>query len=1141
MKRNLLSMIIALLVFVTGFAQNKQEPVVKKTKSNKEIVASNGNLTKKQVKELQKKHAKHLANNPVNKAFYMSKSERWEAGIPPNKYMEQQYLLKMNPSTGSPTVENLEQIRQQLQKEREDAAQNRIPGDAVGNAWIERGPNNVGGRTRAIIFDPTDGTGKTVIAGGVSGGLWKNTDITLAANPWTRISTLPDHLNVQVITVDPINNQTWYVGTGESYVPGDVNGNGVWKTTDSGATWTRIYGGGTTTTTPTFAFNLEISGSTNSSLNRGYETVVATAFGPALTNMTYPMVLMNDATAPNTDACEAVSGTPYTDKIVLIRRGTCSFESKVVKAQNAGARAVIIMNNVPGGPVGMAEDAAETATIPCVMISQADGDLLEANFTGNATLRPTAVGEFTGNLVSGIQLINDIVVKNNGGNSDIYIAVGDGFYSNARATNLFGSTTYGLYKSTNGGSTWTRLTLPVAPSGNQTCPNDLELGITGDIWLGTTDSWTFGDGGGRVFVSTDNGASFQLKYTETGYSSGSVGTGGKGARVEIETSGTAANTVYVLSEIEGMTADASTAAWETRLVKTTNAFATTPTQITLPTSSYSTPPDPGPPAVEGSREFIAGFTGLQAGYDLMIETDPTNDAILYIGGIDLYRSANSGSSWNQISQWTSNVHSDQHAMTFRPGFTNQAIFGNDGGVYYSASLSTTGTPAEQRNAGFNVTQFVGVAVQPNGVTGATGDFFVAGAQDNGSQYFSGSTVSAISTLGASATINGTYRVQGGDGGKPVFSQDSDKYYITNYVYNNTVTYRTIGASPTRTLNGIAKADQNMGLFYPAMALDNTNDILYSDFTGGSTVAYQVRRYTNIKSGTTTRTNLAYPTLLSSYPTAIIPGKTTPSTLYIGTMNSRLLKLTNANTVTAANSLTGTGWSNISGPAFVGSISDVEFGANDNQIFVTMYNYGVNNIWYTPNGGTNWYRLEGNLPDLPVNSILQNPLNSAELMIGTDLGVWYANTFNPAGTADQALNWQQSYNGMSNVSVTDLDLQANLPASPTSYKVYAATYGRGVFSGPLTNTVLSVDENDLIAKSINVYPTVNNGNVTISADKSYGKTTLELFDITGKIVYSNSIELDANANQINFGTLSTGNYILKLSGDNFKTTKRLIIQ
>src|SRR5687768_4873509 len=49
--------------------------------------------------------------------------------------------------------------------------------DATAATWQERGPNNVGGRTRALMIDPNDPTRKTVWAGSVGGGLWKNTDV----------------------------------------------------------------------------------------------------------------------------------------------------------------------------------------------------------------------------------------------------------------------------------------------------------------------------------------------------------------------------------------------------------------------------------------------------------------------------------------------------------------------------------------------------------------------------------------------------------------------------------------------------------------------------------------------------------------------------------------------------------------------------------------------------------------------------------------------------------------------------------------------------------------------------------------------------------------------------------------------------
>ena len=53
--------------------------------------------------------------------------------------------------------------------------------------WEERGPKNVGGRTRALMFDPNDGSGQKVWAGGVAGGLWYNNNITSSSSQWSNI------------------------------------------------------------------------------------------------------------------------------------------------------------------------------------------------------------------------------------------------------------------------------------------------------------------------------------------------------------------------------------------------------------------------------------------------------------------------------------------------------------------------------------------------------------------------------------------------------------------------------------------------------------------------------------------------------------------------------------------------------------------------------------------------------------------------------------------------------------------------------------------------------------------------------------------------------------------------------------------
>lgn len=79
-----------------------------------------------------------------------------------------------------------------------------------------------------------------------------------------------------------------------------------------------------------------------------------------------------------------------TNKWALIYRGNCQFSDKALAAQSAGAKGCIIVNNVPGGPVGMAAGtAAPSVTIPVIMISQADGDALNSLLTAGQTVTIT--------------------------------------------------------------------------------------------------------------------------------------------------------------------------------------------------------------------------------------------------------------------------------------------------------------------------------------------------------------------------------------------------------------------------------------------------------------------------------------------------------------------------------------------------------------------------------------------------------------------------------------------------------------------------------------------------------------------------------------------------------------------------------
>ncbi|CAN5629819.1 hypothetical protein BH10BAC5_BH10BAC5_00450 [soil metagenome] len=108
--------------------------------------------------------------------------------------------------------------------------------------WSERGPNNVGGRTRALLGDIADTS--IIIAGGVSGGIWRSTNS--GAN-WTQRTTLAQLHNATCITQDVRagNTNKWYMGTGERDgntagqfgAPNNFTGDGIFKSLDNGVTW----------------------------------------------------------------------------------------------------------------------------------------------------------------------------------------------------------------------------------------------------------------------------------------------------------------------------------------------------------------------------------------------------------------------------------------------------------------------------------------------------------------------------------------------------------------------------------------------------------------------------------------------------------------------------------------------------------------------------------------------------------------------------------------------------------------------------------------------------------------------------------------------------------------------------------------
>lgn len=108
--------------------------------------------------------------------------------------------------------------------------------EGVLGRWTAVGPGNVGGRIRSLVIDP--GAPATMYAGGVAGGVWKTVN---SGTTWTPLTDLLPNLAVCSLAMAPGNSSVLYAGTGEGFGNSDaVRGAGIFKTANAGASWTQL-------------------------------------------------------------------------------------------------------------------------------------------------------------------------------------------------------------------------------------------------------------------------------------------------------------------------------------------------------------------------------------------------------------------------------------------------------------------------------------------------------------------------------------------------------------------------------------------------------------------------------------------------------------------------------------------------------------------------------------------------------------------------------------------------------------------------------------------------------------------------------------------------------------------------------------
>lgn len=158
-----------------------------------------------------------------------------------SKRMAHEFKMLRNPVTGKIPA-NIREIEDEVSAKVPDkgfasGAWLRGGSVTVQNAYRNIGPDNVGGRGRGLAFDRRNAN--IMITGGVTGGIFRSTN---GGTSWTFVSGDNDIRSATSIVQDPVNPDTWYCGTGETWTTdlAFTVGHGVFKSTNNGASWTKL-------------------------------------------------------------------------------------------------------------------------------------------------------------------------------------------------------------------------------------------------------------------------------------------------------------------------------------------------------------------------------------------------------------------------------------------------------------------------------------------------------------------------------------------------------------------------------------------------------------------------------------------------------------------------------------------------------------------------------------------------------------------------------------------------------------------------------------------------------------------------------------------------------------------------------------
>lgn len=515
-------------------------------------------------------------------------------------------------------------------------------------------------------------------------------------------------------------------------------------------------------------------------------------------------------------------------------------------------------------------------------------------------------------------------------------------------------------------------------------------------------------------------------------------------------------------------------------------------------------------AWEDRTQFLPPQIETYYSYCMVLQVKEDDPEVVYLGGMDLYRSTDGFASTDNTVRIGGNDypshHADQHVLARVPGDADIFYSGNDGGIHRTDNINESTVSWMGRSHGYVTSQFYTVAVDHETIGS---DVVIGGLQDNGTW----------------SSLSGTRNWQniwGADGG---FAKIIDQGSTVFASWQQGVIYR-LDRDKDGSVTSWTRIDPANAFSYdfinPFAVDPNDANKLY--VAEGQNI-WRTEEALSMENGTNGPARDGWDWLRAAtgqQVTALSVSQRPADILYYGTRNGSIYRLDNASNAEppAVNISSGKGLPG-------GYVSSISIDPTDAQkVLVAFSNYGIQSIAFTSDGGETWSIVAGNLEEKPdgtgvgpaVKWVATLPGKTSTIYFaGTTVGLFSTYKLDGANTV-----WMleaESIIGNTVVDMIDIRHQDGF--------VGIATHGNGMYSaiveppgGPVSGVASKPATPSL---SLSISPNPSNGLARIGFElNEYSPVEISITDMNGRVVFTQRENMPAGLNALRWSGLDQFN-------------------